>query len=311
MSCRVREKTTDFFLQYEACAYVWSRQVIPRYVVPSSGTCLKVLSAAARHGDTALAKDIFLLLNERDTELDDQHYEMVVEAYASAGDINGALGVVCEMNAIGISTDHHTTRPIYRSLLAVCNEANQSDNSTQRTERIQNLTLQAFGELEKLTRRGVRVPTAAANVLIEAAGKKRGLEAAFYMYENLQTVCPDGPDTETFYHLLETCRKFSRLDLVTDLARDIAEMDLQLDIKLYDSLILALLSQTTDRGEQNAKVRFENAYRYYEEMDRLGLRPSQKTITLIYARLRDASDPRADGVLQDVARLFPTAGAAT
>jgi len=50
------------------------------------------LGTAARQGDTLLAKDVFQLLNERGSELEHEHYEMVVEAYANAGDMSGALG---------------------------------------------------------------------------------------------------------------------------------------------------------------------------------------------------------------------------
>jgi hypothetical protein len=99
------------------------------------------------------------------------------------------------------------------------------------------------------------------------------------------------------------------LDLATDLASEITEIGLKPDARLFDSLILASLSQRIDRSLRNTSLGVESAYQYYKDMIRLGFRPTQKIITLLYARLKEGDDPRATDVLQDVTRLFPLAGA--
>jgi hypothetical protein len=276
----------------------------PRYIIPSSGTCLRVLNTAARQGDVVLARDVFQSLFERSSNLDEQHYEMVAEAYANSGNMNGALGVICEMYTANMITDHSTTRPIFRAF----------ENYDYAL--LSKILYEAFEELSRLEQRQVKVPTVAVNVLIELGAlaslpgqDKRVPEAAFSIYDRLRMVCHDGPNIDTYCLMFDICRRFERMDKVPELASDIIEMKkIKPDSQFFDTLILTYLYHMDETAAATGQVlltsneAFQAAFRYYGETKRLGLRPSRRAVSRIYKLLLQANDRRAKDVLRDVKR---------
>jgi len=147
------------------------------------------------------------------------------------------------MSARGVATDHSTTRPIYQSLLAICKKPMHKEIGSERIELLKRLTvgdsenpeelaqrqikspevqtrtqgielmhkvtLQAFEELEKLVESGVRVPIAAA--MFSSKQLEDGLRASWIPHVQKSAIyLSDGPDIETFHHLLVVCRRLGR-----------------------------------------------------------------------------------------------------
>jgi pentatricopeptide repeat protein len=262
------------------------------------------LNTAARHGDVVLARDVFQSLFERSSNLDEQHYEMVAEAYANSGDMDGALGVVCEMSTAKMVIDKSTTRPIFRAF--------ENHDPTP----LSRILHEAFEGLSKLEQRHVKVPIVAINVLIELGaaaflpGQDRRLsEVAFSIYDRLRMVCHDGPNIDTYCLMFDICRRFGRMDKIPELVNEITQMkQIKPDLQFFDTLILTYLYHMDETAAATGQVlltsteSFQAAFQYYGETKRRGLRPSRRVVSRIYKILLHANDRRASEVLRDVKR---------
>ncbi|KAI9657249.1 MAG: hypothetical protein M1831_004438 [Alyxoria varia] len=68
-------------LHYPTLAYMWTRLVEPNHVNPSTGQCMAVLTSASRRPNPTLATDVFRILTKRNTHLDAEHYELLLQSY--------------------------------------------------------------------------------------------------------------------------------------------------------------------------------------------------------------------------------------
>jgi pentatricopeptide repeat protein len=235
-----------------------------------------VLTAAARHGDLDLATDVFRELGNREVIFEYQHYEMLVEAYVNAGDVQTAMSVLCVMQDSRMSPTDHTTRPLYRYLTKDADRPNE-----------------LFEGLRSLHHEGKSVPTAAVNCLIEAAAYHQDIELAVEFYKALREICPAGADTETFNKLLRGCSRFTppRKDIALILASELLALGLKPDRITYDRMLLICT---------NHEGNYEDALKYYQEMRSQRVEPRTGTILALVRRMTMETDDRVFDIVSQM-----------
>ncbi|KZM18623.1 uncharacterized protein EKO05_0000672 [Ascochyta rabiei] len=272
---------------HDAARLVWTAQVQPGFLKPPTGTCLSVLSLASRHGDVQLATDVFRLLTERETVFTTHHYELLIAAYLKANALSDALSVILIMTDANLKVDAGTCHPLYWYLRNAPPSAptTRSDG----TEETATLPLHAFTLLQDFEAQGRKVPTAAVNCCIAASTALNALPDALEMYKALHTVCPSGPNTETFNLLFRGCSQSGRKDVAMYLASEMISLNLQPDRITYDRLILVC-----EQGDD-----LDDALAYFEEMRNARLRPRRGTYERLIDRLVERGDERCVAVLRD------------
>jgi pentatricopeptide repeat protein len=208
------------------------------------------LNCAARNGDPTLAASAIKILSQRKTVLAAHHYEALLEAYVGAGDTKTAFRVLNIMYKAGINPAASSTRPLYFHL---------TSSPTQPAE--------GWKQLKDLREDGFNIPTAGANVVIEAAVASNtpeiGSDQAFQYYKEMHTICDAGPDIETFNHLL---RRLGDVDgskpRAMFLASEIRALGLKPTEVTYDRLILVCMHPNIEN--------YEDCFRYLEEMKAMG-----------------------------------------
>jgi pentatricopeptide repeat protein len=266
---------------HDAARMVWTRQVQPGYLRPPTGTCLSVLSLAARHGDVQLATDVFRLLTDRETVFTTHHYELLIATYLKANALSDALSVILIMTDANLKVDTGTCIPLYSYL----RNTPPSPSSDQPID----MPTHAFILLQDLAAQNRKVPIAAVNTCISAAVSLSLLPTAIEIYKALHSVCSSGPNTETFNLLFRGCSASARKDLAMYLASEMISLNLQPDRITYDRLILVCL--------QSADV--DDAMGYFEEMRATGMRPRRGTYEELVHQLADKSDARCVALLKD------------
>lgn len=128
--------------------------------------------------------------------------------------------------------------------------------------------LLARTNLEDLHQENLDIPTAAMNIVLEAAIAHGNLEEAMDHYRSLQEICSSGPNTATFNTLLQGCYRtggndignenIANKDIAMSLAAEMSALGVRPDILTYDRLIIICMkSRGTD---------FEDTFLYYKEM---------------------------------------------
>ena len=153
-------------------------------LTPSDGTLLNVLNTAARHADPPLALEALRRLSDRRVQMAAHHFEPVVEAYAGAGDLRGALRMLCVMNGAGIRPRRDATRAVFFAL------------RERPTEIVSCVDI--LGQLGEQ----YRVPVAAVNVLVEAAVEVGDVATAEDVLSKMGTFTPEEPTQTTFLPFL-------------------------------------------------------------------------------------------------------------
>ncbi|KAF2799853.1 hypothetical protein K505DRAFT_293900 [Melanomma pulvis-pyrius CBS 109.77] len=263
----------DCAAQIEAVNLTWHSQVIPGYLKPATGTCLKILTLAGRRGQVKLATDVFRVLSERETVFDIHTYEGLMEAYTNAQDLNAALSVAIIMHESALKVSADSIGPIYFFL-------------------VQNHSrpMEAFSLLQNFESSGRKVPVAAVNVCLQACVHLKRLEEAIEIYKALHTVCKTGPNTQTFNILFQGCHKAARKELAMFLASEMTQLGLKPDRITYDRLVL-VCTQSND---------LEDAMLYYEEMRGQGYDMRRGTFEMVIKLGVSAGDARMPAVLRDM-----------
>lgn len=267
---------------HEATVYCWKSQVNLGFINPSGGTCLNVLTTAARAGDATLATDVFHVLSRRGTVFQSIHYEQLLATYIASEfpDLRAALTLLTIMATVKLEPTALSTRPLYTYL---------RDNPDQLSE--------AFDILTSLRDEDRIVPVAAFNVIIEAHVENRNIEEALIVYKAMHTF--ERPshsehhkalaNVETFNLLLRgTYRAYPDYQTALFLASEMLALGIRPDDMTYDRLILVCLG---------ANVR-DHAYRYYLEMDSLGFQPRNTTIAILAKKFASVGDDRCWDILQ-------------
>jgi hypothetical protein len=275
---------------HDSAVYIWNSQVIPGYLIPSSGTCLNVLTTAARNGDAALATSVFHVLGKRSTTFKQIHYEQLLATYMSASppDLRAAFTVLSIMVDIKIPPTASSTRPILAHLVR-----HPSDCTS------------AFDIITSLHENGREIPIAALNVLIEGYVETDQLEQALVAYKHMHLFERLALDKhgkpirrsqsystlDTFNILLRGAAKPSAhqaFDLAMFLVSEMLAIGVRPDSLVYDRLVVICV--------QGAK--FDHAYRYFDEMEELGFMPRSRTAELLASALAKRADNRCWDVMQ-------------
>lgn len=243
-------------LHIQGTQLAWRGRVKPQYFNPSSGTCLNILNTAARHGDSALAAEVFGVLDKRKHTFQLHHYEALLEAWLASGDLRSAFTVLCAMATAGTQPSEASTRAIFIHLA--------EDRKRVRW---------ALKVLHQLVDSGHKVPHAAINVIIGAQIHHSDLPSALETYQSLHTIVPSGPNTATFNTLFQGCMRGQRKDLAMFLASEMLALEIPPNALTYDWLILTCLNWETE-GEEG----FADAWKYFEEMKSMGWWPRAGTL---------------------------------
>jgi hypothetical protein len=255
--------------------YAWKKRVQTHYLNPSSGICSNMLTLAARRADANLATDVFSFLKDRGTVFEHQHYEALIEAHISAGNLSSAMGILSIMQDAGVIPVESSTRAIYAHIRWDLELVNQ-----------------AFKEIRHIQSLGSPIPIAAMNVLIEAAVNQKQLDLAIDLYKAVHEVCAAGANTATFNILLRGCRECGdRKDLALGLAGEMTALRLRPDRLTYDRMLLICIRQVDD---------YEDGMRYYKEMRAQGLQPRDGTLLTMTSRLAVAGDKRVYELLGEM-----------
>ncbi|KAK6004449.1 hypothetical protein QM012_008311 [Aureobasidium pullulans] len=278
------------FFHHRSTVYVWNSQVIPGYLIPSSGTCLNVLTTAARNGDAALATSVFHILGKRSTTFKQIHYDQLLTTYMSASppDLRAAFTVLTIMASVKIPPTSVSTRPILAHLIR-----NPSDCST------------AFDIISSLHEDGRDIPIAASNVLIEGYVETDQLDQALVAYKHMHLFERTAVDKhgkpirrsrsystlDTFNILLRGAAKPAAqqaYDLAMFLVSEMLALGVRPDALVYDRLVIICV--------QDAKL--DHAYRYFDEMEDLGFILRSSTAQLLAKALAENADSRCWDILQ-------------
>ena len=212
-------------------------------MVPSDGICVNTLNLAAREGDFGLATSAIRILAARRSALSTFHYEALLTAYTEAKDFKTSFRILIIMAKAGLEPESSTTRPLFHYL-------SQSNSLLNR----------AWQVLKSLQQDGHVIPTAAANVVIEASIQREKFAQAVKLYKELHTICRSGPNTETFNILLQGTTRHSTKSMAIFFASEMKALKVKADRLTYDRFILACLSDED----------YEDALRYLEEMKVVG-----------------------------------------
>jgi pentatricopeptide repeat protein len=259
--------------QVDSITHIWTARVIPGSLKPPTGTCLQVLNLAARLGDVRLATDVFRVLAARDAVLTSSHYEMLLEAYLNAGDLDSALSVILIMGEAGIKVDEESIHPLFTYL---------------RDEK--ERPMDAFAALQGFEMEGRKVPTAAVNVCLHAAVHLERMEDAIDMYKKLHTASQTGPNTQTFNILFQGCHKAGLKELAMFLAAEMTKLKIAPDTLTYDRLVLTCCEAHD----------LTDAVLYYEEMRLSNFVPRRGTFMRLISEGILQGDPVTPTIMADM-----------
>jgi pentatricopeptide repeat protein len=215
-------------------------------------------------------------MSNRNTIFSQLDYEMLLEAYITAGDLRIALTVLVVMEEAGVQADSNTANPIVSYL-----------------RQGRSRPMEAFNILEEFAQAQRKVPAAAINAIIQTCVAMADLEQAIEVYKSLHTICPKGPNVETFNTLFQGCRTARRKELAMFFAAEMIQLKIQPNLLTYDRLVLVC-------GECGD---IDDAFRYYEEMRDQGWHPRDGTYSQLIQMCAHYKDERAYAVLDDMKRL--------
>ncbi len=264
---------TDEVSQLEGTAYAWKQAVENKYFNPPEGLCVNVLYTAARHGDPTLATAAFRALGGRGEHYEKHHYEALHEAYLADQDLESAFAVFCIMEDVGFKLGDASTRPMLHLL---------------RTH--DHLVPQAFSALMKLRSRERNIPTALVNCIIENQVAKPELQRAIKVYKGLAKLCPAGPNTTTFDHLLRGCVSARDQQNGMFFAAEMLALKIKPSASTYKYLIQLCL-QSSD---------YENSFRYLTEMKVSGFKPGLEIYEAVIEKCAKFKDGRVQVLLGEM-----------
>lgn len=170
----------------EGTGFVWEYVVTHRILNPPNATVENVLCTAARNANTTLASQALDVLSSRG-KVSTHHYEALVDAFAAAGDVVGAFGVLDIMERSGVGVRRGTTRSVHAAMRKnpwLVTEANDA--------------LRKMGETQS-------VPLQAIAVTVEAMAKVGGAEAAMGLYHDTFALSGKQPDFDMLRQLVLAC----------------------------------------------------------------------------------------------------------
>ncbi|KAF4333163.1 hypothetical protein FBEOM_13036 [Fusarium beomiforme] len=201
----------DMFSQgfhHQGTDFLWRAVVNTPILSPSTGIIENVLATGARHGDTELASQALKKLTSRG-KTGQQHNDALVEAFANAGNVTGALEVLNMQQNSGRLFDRGTTRPILRALL-----------------KNRDLINGAVAAIRAMHKEG-HVPLEALMVTVEALAQTRTSEAAMPLFNDTYFLTGRNPRLTDFGPLLRYAAKTeTQYELAMAYNSELAKIDI-------------------------------------------------------------------------------------
>ena len=292
---------------HAATSLVWSSQVNPSYINPSSGICLNVLATAAKAADAVLATEVFDLLSKRGTTFQPIHYELLINTYLAMQppDLKRALSILTIMALEKVEPSGFETRSLFVYL---------RDKPA--------LVSKALTILRDLHESGRRIPIAALNLLLECYVEQKNLADALKLYKQIHTFVPisEGAkktfaNVETFNLLLKGCRVADPPEehQASFLVSELLALRVKPTVLTYDRLILVFAiagsriirqAKKTEDAETQAAQQARGyelldwAFRHFADMRPLGWIPRFGTLETLSIELGKVHDERCWDVLQ-------------
>lgn len=300
------DKASDY-RHHAATSLVWSSQVTPGYLNPSSGICMNVLATAARSGDAFMATEVFSHLGKRGTAYKPVHFELLIEAYLTVkpADVNRAISILTIMPMEKLEPTSAQTRSMFLYL---------RDKP--------QLVKGALITLRDLHEQGRKISIAALNLLIECYVEQNNLDEAMKIYKIIHTFAPMSKGSqksfaniETFNLLLKGCRTSDPPDAqrASFLVSELLALRVIPTSMTYDRLILvfleaakAALQQAQEEGDsaqsdQKHKLGLQYldwSFRHFTDMQPAGWMPRLGTLESLAVLLAKVGDDRCWDVLQ-------------
>lgn len=271
---------------HEPCVeYVWERRVETGVVNPGYGICDNVLTITSRTGNTELAKSVFRVMAEREYNISVYNYDALIDTYITAGDLESAFKVLCSLVTKTLTINETSTRSIFTYLLHT--------NPNPWT---------VWSYLKRLHEEEQTViPVAAVNVVLELCAHKKVMTIATDLYKELHTICTSGPNTLTFNHLLNGCRRTASPGFASFFVLEMIHLKVLPNRDTYEILILLCV----ENG------RYKEGYQYLVEMTNSGFGLTEAARTRVRTLCYDADDRHAKLLQYDahvrkpIARMSP------
>jgi len=319
-------------LHYPTVKYVWHQQISTGHINPSSGLCSAILDTFARAGDHQLATDVFRILGNRSTSLTSYQYEALLESFLQPPhpDLRRALSIISIMGSgadKAIVTDA-SLRALYLhlqndsalpgELLKLLHAQRQaggfsnSDGSLAPPSVIPLPVLHVVLEgavhhkdmtLAMRAYRDLAVLCSPATFPRTKSGSKSTSNP------DLERATTPIATTRTFNIILRGCSGTRRKDIAMFLASEMIALGVRPDELTYDRLMLAcmeaeLAASTGSQGDPAPEVKrkvmasnpgedsMEDAWRYFAEMQRLGMWPRKGTLIQLCKMACERGDDR-------------------
>ncbi|KAL9639914.1 MAG: hypothetical protein Q9164_000617 [Protoblastenia rupestris] len=273
--------TASHAMHHSATLFAYNARVATSYLNPPSGICTNILTCAARHGDPRLATAAFSKLSERSgNPIQLHHYESLLEAYITAGDLRSSLILLTAMLSAGHLPTESSTRLIYMYL----------KRSRQHPDTAMEI-------LEDLRDQDRPIPLEALNAVLQGYIHHSNLPAALQLYNSisLYTASPPtqspqkpqkplSPNTTTFNRLFRGCSQACDKAQAMFLASEMVALKVKPDALTYDRLILVCVG---------AEEGLMDAWRYADEMRDSGFEMRRGTAFALARRACQLGDERA------------------
>lgn len=224
--------------------FIWNRQVAGGFLNPPSGVCSNVLLTAARAGDIILARAVIKHLHQRSTRASLNDYEMLIDTYLAAKDMDGALRTLCIMQDLGFGPriDLNMLQP-----LAYYMRVNKIDYSALWTRL-------ASWRRENTT----SAPMGLVNLLIQFAAGEGDLNR----YKRYPSLTSQRANDETFNILLQACEQHNNVATLRFVVNEMRAFDMKPTPQMYCKIVNTLLNtghySVAEEFIEKIEARFEN-----------------------------------------------------
>ncbi|TFL03143.1 hypothetical protein BDV98DRAFT_504773 [Pterulicium gracile] len=258
-------------LYAEGALHAWDKVVNELQIVPDEGTCLEVLTTAARCGQPALARNVIRTMKSMPLDLQEYHMAPLVQSYC--GDealIKEAILTLNEIRDEGIVPSQHTAFPIF-SLV---------EGDADAIDRV-------WSTVEVLQKRGTSVDITVLNALIQASAELGDTSRAMMVYRGVPR---DLPNIDTFNFLLRACVLSSRREHGDRILADMKAAIIRPNAETFRHMTLLCLTQDM----------YEDAFYYLEETKAGGFNPDIVTYEALARKCAEEGDVRLKIVLEEM-----------
>ncbi|KAI9901599.1 hypothetical protein N3K66_003416 [Trichothecium roseum] len=171
---------------HEGTVFTWNALVRNGVLTPPDGVLENVLATSARHGDTKLATEAHGIIADR-SRVQTHHYESLLETFMTAGDVDGALRIVCIWEGTGFRTSRNNLRSIIDYLIHEPDAAAGAERALKRVGR------------------QAKLPPVAVGVIVEGIAQMAGVEQAMSLYAQFADLTGEPRPLTTIQNMMAWC----------------------------------------------------------------------------------------------------------